>query len=146
VQVADAALRMVSVTAPAVVLAGQPLSNVAVATFADANSLASAGDYAASIAWGDGSVTGGSIVSDGNGTFSVLGSHTYGNINGGVISVTVHDAGGAATSGSAGGVSTHMPLFLGDTHSSVASSSNSNAWFAWIELLFFEELLLAMGF
>jgi hypothetical protein len=144
--VGDAALHMTSVSAPPTVLAGQPLNNVVVATFGDANSFASAGDYSASIAWGDGAVTGGSIRSDGNGSFSVLGSHTYGAISGGVISVTVHDAGGASTSGSAGGVSSHTPLFLGDIQSPATAPLNSGtALWAWIELLFFEEILLAMS-
>jgi hypothetical protein len=62
-----------------------------------------------------------------------------------VLSVTVHDAGGAATSGSVGGVSSHTPLFLGDALAPAALTSSSS-WLTLIELLILDEILLAMGF
>jgi hypothetical protein len=106
--VGDAPLGGLTVTPPAA-LAGQQLSNFAVARFADANPFAAAGDFSAAISWGDGAVSGGSVVRNGDGTFSVLGSHTYGGSGTMVMTVTVHDKGGAGLSGSAafqgGGVS-----------------------------------------
>ncbi|HJT36557.1 MAG TPA: TIGR03118 family protein, partial [Pirellulales bacterium] len=48
----------------------------AVATFLDANSAAKASDFTASIDWGDGTTTTGSVVGSGA-TISVTGNHTY---------------------------------------------------------------------
>src|SRR5438132_1503623 len=57
------------------------LTNVLVATFTDPGNptglTEDAGDYAAVINWGDGSSSAGAIVNNGDGTFSVYGSHTY---------------------------------------------------------------------
>ena len=54
----------------------QALNNVVVATFSDADTTSPAGDFFASINWGDGTTTGGS-VSGSAGAFTVTGSHTY---------------------------------------------------------------------
>ena len=54
----------------------QPLNNVVVATFSDADTTTAAGDLPASINWGDGTTTTGS-VSGSAGSFTVTGSHTY---------------------------------------------------------------------
>ena len=54
----------------------QALNNVVVATFSDSDTASPAGDFAASINWGDGATTGGS-VSGSSGSFTVTGSHTY---------------------------------------------------------------------
>src|SRR4029077_17935298 len=58
------------------------LNNVLVATFTDPGNPApgnheDASDYAATIAWGDGTSSAGTIVNNNDGTFSVFGSHTY---------------------------------------------------------------------
>src|SRR5690349_5642947 len=58
------------------------LTNVLVATFTDPGNPApgnheDAGDYSASIAWGDGTSSAGTIVNNNDGTFSVYGTHTY---------------------------------------------------------------------
>src|SRR5262249_56435872 len=47
-----------------------------VATFTDADPLGTATDYTATITWGDGSTTSGTITSTGS-VFSVSGTHTY---------------------------------------------------------------------
>lgn len=65
---------------------GQALNSIPVATFNGVNGSA-AGDFTATITWGDGAVTTGTVVDDGNNTFSVLGSHTY--INAGTYTFTV---------------------------------------------------------
>jgi hypothetical protein len=49
-----------------------------VATFTDADPDATAADYTASIAWGDGVTTTGQVVNNPGGGFAVTGSHTYG--------------------------------------------------------------------
>src|SRR5262249_36023073 len=62
---------------------GAPLTNVDVATFVDLDPLGDADDMVASIDWGDGTSTAGTVVQDaqippGGGTsFHVEGSHTY---------------------------------------------------------------------
>jgi hypothetical protein len=50
--------------------------NGAVATFSDTDTANGAGDFAATINWGDGTTTAGT-VSGSNGSFSVNGTHTY---------------------------------------------------------------------
>ena len=54
----------------------QALNNVTVATFSDSDTTTPASDLVASIDWGDGTTTGGS-VSGSAGAFTVTGSHTY---------------------------------------------------------------------
>jgi hypothetical protein len=57
-------------------IAGQALNNVVVASFTDTDTVSGAGDFAATIDWGDGTTTAGS-VSGSTGSFAVSGSHTY---------------------------------------------------------------------
>jgi PKD repeat protein len=69
----------------------------AVATFADTNAGNVAGDFTASIDWGDGTTTTGT-VSGGAGTFTVSGTHTYGDEGSFNAKVTLtDDAPGTAT-------------------------------------------------
>jgi len=65
-----------------------------VATFNDANSAPSAGDFTVTITWGDGSTSTGSIT--GTGPFAVSGVHTYSEGGSYPTSVTIKDAGGSA--------------------------------------------------
>jgi hypothetical protein len=58
--------------------AGQSFSGV-VATFTDVNSQAAVGDFTATIDWGDGTTSAGTIVADPKGGFDVTGTHTYAN-------------------------------------------------------------------
>jgi fibronectin-binding autotransporter adhesin len=58
---------------------GTHFNNVIVATFTDANLAALGSDFTATINWGDGMVSAAQIVSNDNGTFSVIGSHKYAN-------------------------------------------------------------------
>ena len=66
----------------------QPLTNVTVATFNDSNALNVAGDFVATIDWGDGATSTGTI-SGKNGAFTVSGSHTYTQSGQDTITVTV---------------------------------------------------------
>jgi hypothetical protein len=67
----------------------------AVATFTDADPAGTAADYSATVDWGDGATSAGTI--GGTTTFSVSGTHTY--LEEGTYAITVHiaDAGGSAT-------------------------------------------------
>ena len=73
VNVANAALTATKGTATAT--EGSSFTAV-IAHFTDANSAAVAGDFAASINWGDGTTASGT-VSGGAGSFAVSGTHTY---------------------------------------------------------------------
>jgi hypothetical protein len=68
----------------------QPLTNVTVATFTDTNTVNTAGDFTANIDWGDGTTTVGT-VSGSNGSFSILGSHTYTASGDNTITVFMND-------------------------------------------------------
>ena len=65
--------------------------NGAVATFADSNASAQAASFTATIDWGDGVTSSGSVVSNGDGGFNVVGSHTYAEQATDAIHVTVAD-------------------------------------------------------
>lgn len=73
--------------------AGERISGT-VATVADADPAGATGDYSASIDWGDGSTSTGSITAAGGG-FAVGGSHTYPDAGVYPVIVTVSDQGGA---------------------------------------------------
>jgi hypothetical protein len=67
--------------------------NGTVVTFTDANPGGTLSDFTASIDWGDGTTTPGTVAGSG-GDFSVTGSHTYAEDGNFTASVTVHDVGG----------------------------------------------------
>lgn len=76
------------------------------ATFTDPVGAQPPGDYSATVNWGDGSTTTGT-VSGASGDFQVAGSHVYTKAGGETITVVVSDAGGAeATIASAATVAT----------------------------------------
>jgi hypothetical protein len=79
---------------------GTSSGSVVVANFTDANAAAVAGDFTATIAWGDGSSSAATIASDGAGGFNVTGTHTYDHAGDKTISVTVNGAGGGTASAS----------------------------------------------
>ncbi len=78
---------------------GQAFSGT-VASFTDADPNGTASDYTATITWGDGTSSAGTVVANGSGGFNVLGTHTYGADGSWTLGITVNDA---ATSTSAGG-------------------------------------------
>jgi hypothetical protein len=69
-----------------------------VANLTDANSFATTSDFTATINWGDGSSSAGTVSSPTGGTFTVSGSHTYSSTGPESISVTAKDDGGSTTS------------------------------------------------
>jgi len=64
----------------------------AVASFTDPDSNAQADEYLATIAWGDGSSSPGTITGPGGGPFSVSGTHTYAEEGTNVVTVYITDA------------------------------------------------------
>ena len=71
--------------------------NATVATFTDGNPNATANDFIATIDWGDGTPsTIGTVISNGRGTFSVIGAHTYADVGQDAIKVTITDDGGSS--------------------------------------------------
>jgi hypothetical protein len=73
--------------------AGQPFTGV-VATFSDADPQANARDFTATINWGDGHLTNGTITANAQGGFDVIGTNTYATTGRFAISVDVADFGG----------------------------------------------------
>ena len=69
---------------------GQALSNVSVATFTDPTADSSASDYTASINWGDGSNSTGTVGGTA-GSYTVTGSHTYAEHGSYGVTVTITD-------------------------------------------------------
>lgn len=72
---------------------GQPLSNVVVASFIEDDLGNTAGDYAATIDWGDSSTSPGTFQLTGPNRYNVLGSHTYTASGTFTITVTLTDLG-----------------------------------------------------
>jgi N-acetylneuraminic acid mutarotase len=106
--ISDAALPQAAPQPAVAPTMGQPFTGP-VASFSDADPNAAAGDYTATINWGDGHQTTGSVVANGSGGFNVIGTNTY-NVAGTMpISVTVTDSGGASVSINNSG---HVPATL----------------------------------
>lgn len=72
-----------------------PISGV-VATFTDGDPAGTVSQYSATIDWGDGSTSAGSISADGNG-FDVSGTHSYGALGPYTAHVHICDVGGSCT-------------------------------------------------
>jgi uncharacterized protein (TIGR03118 family) len=87
--------------------------NGVVATFSDGNTSASASDFTASIAWGDGTTTSGTVTAMGGGAFQVVGTHVFGEEGTtSQLSVVIHDVGGSTTTASSTAVVVDAPLSL----------------------------------
>jgi RHS repeat-associated protein len=76
---------------------GIPITATTVATFTDANPYGTVDDYSATIDWGDDETSTGTIQDDGDGTFAVLGDHTYVTSGSFPLQVTIRDVGGSET-------------------------------------------------
>jgi hypothetical protein len=99
-RVADAPLT--ATATPFVPLQGIPLNATQVATFVDANPLGQIGDFTATINWGDGTTSSGTVTqSRGVGTpFAVSGTHTYAAPGTDTVSATITDDGGQTATAS----------------------------------------------
>ena len=91
--VADAPLTITGV--PVDTVRGTPLTNQRLATFTDADPGGTLTDYSATINWGDGNTTAGTVVANQGGGFAVTGSHTYADAATYGAAITIHDVGGA---------------------------------------------------
>jgi hypothetical protein len=92
--VSDAALKALGKTLYGAV--GVATGSAGVGAFTDADPGGTVSDYTASINWGDGTTTTGTVAV-GTGNFKVSGSHTYAATGSYAIKTTVKDAGGATT-------------------------------------------------
>ena len=72
-------------------MSGKNQSNVAVATFTHANGVEPVSDFVATINWGDGTTSTGSITESGT-TYKVKGSHTYAKNGSYTVTTTVVEA------------------------------------------------------
>jgi RHS repeat-associated protein len=107
VPVGDASLQVVS-NPNFRVLVGQAVPNP-VATFSDSNPNAQASDFSATIDWGDGTSTVGTI--GGTATFSVGGNHSYDRAGTYWVAVYIQDVGGSeVVAWGSGTVSGNVPL------------------------------------
>jgi len=68
-----------------------------VATFSDPDQQATAGEYLATIAWGDGSSSPGTITGPTGGLFGVTGAHAYASVGTNVVTVYVSDVDDASS-------------------------------------------------
>ena len=93
VQVQDAGITPVGQTVNGV--DGTAFNGV-VASFVDGNPLAPATDFTASITWGEGNASAGTIQAQGGGNFTVSGTNTYASPGNFSIIVSISDIGGAA--------------------------------------------------
>ena len=87
--------------APAIATTAGAAFSGTVASFSDLYLATAAADLAATITWGDGTTSAGT-VSGGNGSFSVAGSHTYAAAGTDAVSVVLADVHGTATATAAG--------------------------------------------
>ena len=71
-------------------------STTPVATFSDADISETASDFTASINWGDGTTTVGTVAG-GNGSFTVVGGHTYADEGSDAVAVTITDTQNSTT-------------------------------------------------
>jgi hypothetical protein len=63
-----------------------------VASFTDSDASTSAGDFTATIGWGNGAVTTGTVTANGSGGFDVSGTNTYARAGWYAVTITIHDA------------------------------------------------------
>jgi hypothetical protein len=112
VNVADAALTATNVNVSATEGASTPMT---VATFTDADPNAVASDFTATINWGDGHTTSGTVIASG-GVFAVTGANPYAEEGPYNINVTISDGGGFTTS-------VTSPVTVADIYSIAAPQS-----------------------
>jgi parallel beta-helix repeat protein len=98
---------------------GTPLNNVVVSSFTSSDPLAQPGDFTATIDWGDGTATSGTVVAvvTSDPSFNVLGSHTY--ADEGTFPTTVTVTSGSPPSSS--GITTTYERIVNVTESDVLS-------------------------
>jgi MBG domain (YGX type) len=91
--------------------AGAPFSGT-VATFQNADPFGSVNSYTATITWGDGNSSAGTIIDQGSGVFAVTGTNTYADPNGYNVQVRIQHKLGYKTSPTTNGTATVSSLGL----------------------------------
>ncbi|HEV2949418.1 MAG TPA: LamG-like jellyroll fold domain-containing protein, partial [Gemmataceae bacterium] len=81
-----------------------------VGSFTDSNAFAKVGDFTASIDWGDGHTSNGTVVANNSGGFDVVGSNTYSEESSFQVKVSVRDVGGSTTNMTSTAVVVDAPL------------------------------------
>ncbi|MDQ6884865.1 MAG: hypothetical protein M3077_11635 [Candidatus Dormibacteraeota bacterium] len=128
VKVADAAL---SGTGTPISATAGTTSSPVVATITDkAGDQAAAGDFAASIKWGDGATSPGTITKTASGTFRVSGTHKYSSAGARTVSVTITDEEGQTLTISAAAAVGAAPIVLPNTGQPKAPVTPSSPWLA----------------
>jgi hypothetical protein len=94
-----------SVTASSFTIAENAAFNGTVASFTDSNKALTAASFTATIAWGDGTQTAGTVAGSG-GSFTVSGVHTYADEQTATFTVTVSENAPGTATGSATGTAT----------------------------------------
>jgi hypothetical protein len=108
VTVADAALGATGTTISGT--EGIAINDAVVATFTDANLNATVSDFTATINWGDGTTTIGTIVAQNGGGFAVEGGHTYADAGQYTAEVSINDVGGSAATTTSTATMADAPL------------------------------------
>jgi hypothetical protein len=106
------------------VVEGQSFSGT-VATFTDADTAATASEYAATINWGDGSPVATGVVGGGGGSFMVSGSHTYAEEGSNTVTVTVTDVDNSSNTATSTATSTISDAALTATCAAPATSGQA---------------------
>src|SRR5205085_2088367 len=74
---------------------GASTDTVTVATFTDANPNAAPNEFTATIAWGDGTTSAGTIAAQPGGGFIITGAHSYAQEGSYAVTTAIADAGGS---------------------------------------------------
>jgi hypothetical protein len=106
-QVVDAALTASPVTFAPVEQTG---FTGKVGSFTDSNAFGKASDFTASIDWGNGTISNGTVVANGSGGFDVVGTNTYSEEGSFQVKVSVRDVGGSTTNMTSTAVIVDAPL------------------------------------
>jgi hypothetical protein len=109
---------------PVSAVEGADTGTITVATFSSPDPNAAAGDFTATITWGDGTTDTATVV-DSNGSFSVQGDHTYTEAGSDAISVAISDDNGNTTTVTTTATVADASLTLTDTFDSGALVNQS---------------------
>ena len=97
--IADAPIIVTPATITIPIFTGQQFGNLQLATFTDTDPNGKAGDYSATVDWGDGNISTNVLINVSGPNGTVLGSHVYtNNSTTDTITITVTDVGGATAS------------------------------------------------
>jgi GH35 family endo-1,4-beta-xylanase len=111
---------LVTSSVPVAAYAGAPLVGATVATFDNPNPTDTASSYTATIFWGDGSSSAGTITANGSGGFTVTGSHTYADPASYTLSVQISHVLGYTTPATVSGTATVTALGTGPSANQLA--------------------------